>query len=85
MRNKEKVYLFDNKKNVQKVLYSLYLACAILLATDFFYPRHTIHPWEGLIGFYALYGFLGCVVLVLVAKAMRKVVMRKEDYYHVDD
>jgi hypothetical protein len=32
-------------------------------------------------GFYAIYGFVACVVLVVVATAMRRLVMRAEDYY----
>jgi hypothetical protein len=43
--------------------------------------RHVERSWEGFPGFYAIYGFAGCVFLVLVAKQMRKVVMRDEDYY----
>ncbi|MBY6016215.1 hypothetical protein KUW04_00190 [Halomonas denitrificans] len=58
-----------------------YGICAALLALDFVVHRHTEHPWETLLGFYPLYGFVGCVVLVLLAKVMRKVVMRPEDYY----
>jgi len=38
----------------------------------------TIDAWPG---FYAVYGFVGCVILVLLAKEMRKVVMRDERYY----
>jgi len=40
-----------------------------------------VHAWEALPGFYALFGFVACVVLVLIAKEMRKVLMRDEDYY----
>ncbi|WP_246814368.1 hypothetical protein [Ferrimonas balearica] len=58
-----------------------YGICVALLALDFVVHRHTEHPWETLLGFYPLYGFVGCVVLVLLAKVMRKVVMRPEDYY----
>ncbi|MBW3138636.1 hypothetical protein KUV56_03715 [Ferrimonas balearica] len=58
-----------------------YGICVALLALDFVVHRHTEHPWETLLGFYPLYGFVGCVVLVLLAKMMRKVVMRPEDYY----
>ena len=32
-------------------------------------------------GFYGIYGFVGCVFLVLAAKELRKLVMRSEDYY----
>jgi hypothetical protein len=37
-----------------------------------------------LFGFYALYGFVACVLLVLLAAEMRKLVMRDEDYYERD-
>ena len=46
--------------------------------------RHTYLNWEKLPAFYAFYGFVACVLLVLIAKEMRKVLMRKEDYYDVD-
>jgi hypothetical protein len=32
-------------------------------------------------GFYSVYGFVACVLLVLLAKEMRKLLIRKEDYY----
>ncbi|MGE3851000.1 MAG: hypothetical protein AB7K09_04595 [Planctomycetota bacterium] len=38
-------------------------------------------PFEGWFGFYAVYGFIACTVLVLVSTQMRKVVKRNEDYY----
>jgi len=44
-----------------------------------------VHPFEALWGFYAIYGFVACVVLVLLAKEMRKILMRDEDYYDRDD
>ncbi len=77
----EKVYLFDRPQNVQRLLRGLYLACALLLALDFVIHRHIAYPPERLPEFYAIYGFVGCVVLVLVAKWMRGFLMRPEDYY----
>lgn len=77
----EKKYWLDQPKNIKLILRILYVICAGLLLADLLIHRHAIHSWEDLFGFYALYGFIGCVVLVLVAKEMRKVVMRKEDYY----
>ena len=67
-----------------KVFLSL---CVVLLVLDFGFlhlRHHVVHPWENLFGFYALYGFVACVLLVLAAKQLRKVVMRKEDYYDAD-
>ena len=37
--------------------------------------------WEEWFNFYGFYGFIGCVFLVLMAKELRKLVMRDEDYY----
>ena len=80
----ENKYLFDNPKNVKRVLHFLYGCCALLFLLDFVIHRHVIHSWENLWGFYPLYGFVGCVVLVLVAKWMRTFLMRPEDYYGDD-
>lgn len=81
----EKTYLFDNPRNVSRLLLVFYFMCGLLFIADFVVHRHTAHPWEGIPGFYAFYGFIACVVLVLIAKEMRKVLMRKEDYYDVDE
>ncbi|MCZ6723655.1 MAG: hypothetical protein O6938_06995, partial [Gammaproteobacteria bacterium] len=62
----EKTYLFDNPSNVKRILHILYGCCAVLFVLDFVILRHAIHSWENLWGFYAIYGFVGCVVLVLV-------------------
>lgn len=77
----EKQHLFDNPKNIRRVLALLYVSCILLFILDFIVHRHLLHRWEGLLGFYAVYGFVGCVVLVLVAKWMRTFLMRGEEYY----
>ena len=84
-QNDEKTYLFDKPRNVSRLLLGFYVICGGLFLADFIAHRHTAHPWEGIPGFYAIYGFVACVVLVLIAKEMRKVLMRKEDYYDVDE
>jgi uncharacterized membrane protein YesL len=63
----EKKYIFDNPKNVQKVLYGLFGCLVLLLSIE---------------GFYAIYGFVACAFLVLAAKyILRPLVKREEDYY----
>jgi hypothetical protein len=76
-----KRHIFDKPINVRRVLWGLYACCAVLLGLDLIIHRHTEHPWEQLWGFYPLYGFVGCVVLVIVAKWMRTFLMRGEGYY----
>ena len=73
--------LWDNPQNVKRLLYVFYFICAVLFLVDFFVHRHMVHTWESLWGFYAIYGWVACVILVLVAKELRKVLMRREDYY----
>ena len=76
-----KRHVFDDPRNVKRVIHSLYAVCALSLVAEIFVDRHSERWWEGLFGFYSLYGFVACVLLVLIAKELRKVLMRKEDYY----
>ena len=77
----EKQHFFDNPRNIKRALWAFYAICAGLLAFDVIYHRHVTTPAESLFGFYAVYGFVACVLLVLIAKQMRKVLMRREDHY----
>jgi len=74
-------HVFDNPRNVKRVIWILVALCGLTFVLDFVLHRHVDHPWEAFTGFYAAYGFVACVLLVLAAKAMRVVLMRKEDYY----
>lgn len=72
---------FDKPENISKILKVFYTICVLLVVADFIVHRHIYHDWENVPAFYAIYGFVGCVILVLIAKVMRKVLMRGEDYY----
>lgn len=80
----EKTHLWDKPENVNLFLRIFYVLCVGLVLLDFFVHRHVAHPWERFFGFHAFYGFIACWLLVVVAKLMRKVLMRGEDYYDVD-
>ena len=80
----EKRHVFDDPRNVKRLLRVLYVVCAGLVLIDFVHHRHVAHSWENLWGFYAVYGFVACVALVLIAKEMRKLLMRSEDYYDAE-
>lgn len=77
----EKSYWLDRKSNVDKIFWGLVLICGGLFCADFFYHKHINFEFEHWLGFYGWYGFVCCVSLVLLAKQMRKVVKRDEDYY----
>lgn len=74
--------MFDNPRNVTRVLLIFFASLVVLLIPDFFYHKHSYFPWDEWPEFYPVFGFVACVVLVLVAKyVLRPLVMRKEDYY----
>lgn len=78
----EELGMFDKPKNVKRLLYTFYTCVVLLLLVDIFYHKHAIFPWEGAFAFYSVYGFVACVILVIVAKyVLRPMVMRDEDYY----
>jgi hypothetical protein len=77
----EKTHFFDKPENVQKLLRVFYVCCVLLALLDFVIHRHVYHPLERVWLFYPVYGFVGCVLLVLVAKWMRTFLMRDEAYY----
>ena len=80
----EKQHIWDDPRNLKRLLKVFYIICAGLVLTDIVHHRHAIHTWENLWGFYAIFGFVACVALVLIAKEMRKVLMRGEDYYDAE-
>lgn len=75
----------DEKRNVNRVVNSLYVICALLFAADFFYDKHVTLGIEKIPGFYALYGFFMCAALVISARWMRTFLMRREDFYAPND
>ena len=74
-------YWLDDRRNVDKIFYGLVLACAGLFLADWFYHKHVNFAFENWFGFFAWYGLICCVALVLLAKRLRKWVKRDEDYY----
>ena len=75
----------DKAANVRMLIILTVIICIGLFVADFFLHRqdHPLDeiPWEGWYGFYAIYGFLAYTFIVIAAHGLRKLVMRKEDYY----
>lgn len=72
---------------VRRILTGLYAGCAFFLLLDlgfflFGFDKHPYLRWEKWPGFYGVFAFVACVLLVLVARfLLRPLVMRREDYY----
>ncbi|ODS25127.1 hypothetical protein AB835_00215 [Candidatus Endobugula sertula] len=72
---------FYQPNTIRWILRAFYTSCIVLVIVDLVVHRHIITSLEKIPAFYALYGFVACVILVLIASQMRKVLMRDEDYY----
>lgn len=69
-----------NRKIIKGVSY---IALFLVFAADFFVHRHhATFIWDAIPGFGAVYGFVSCVLMIIVFKFVGHVwLMKKEDYY----
>lgn len=77
----EKRGWFDKKENLVLFLRIFYGSLVVLLVLDLFVDKHPFFGFDGAPSFSAAYGFISCVLLVLIAKVLRMFVMRDEDHY----
>ncbi|MDH3208404.1 MAG: hypothetical protein OEO79_17515 [Gemmatimonadota bacterium] len=86
---KEPVGWMDKPDTVKRLFTIFYVICAVLLASELLLlgaENAHPHPLEERMRFlvYPIYGFVSFWFLVLVAKPMRKLLIRSEDYYEQD-
>jgi hypothetical protein len=77
----EKPGWLDRKENVTKIVRALYVVCGLVILADLVARTHPETNIDSIKFFYGVFGFVASVVLVLIAKQMRKVLNRPEDYY----
>ena len=60
-----------------------YLILVLLIVVDFVIPRHEIHFFgDEIPGFWSLFGFIACVLIVIVSKWIGHMgFMQNENYY----
>ena len=78
---KREIKIFDKPKNVKIFLSLFYASLIVLLTIDFFIHKHADFPWEAAPDFFAVYGFVSCVLLIFIAKILRFFIKRNENYY----
>ena len=75
-------FVKDTLKILAKYFTQFIIAiAAFLILIDFTIHRHAYFSLEEIYGFPAAFGFISFVFIVLVGKFLRKILMRKEDYY----
>lgn len=73
-------FLRDNSDTLKWIFFA-YLAFAVVF--DFFADRHHAHFWaDYIIGFWAIFGLIGCLGMIVICKGISHVwLMKDEDYY----
>lgn len=78
---KKELTIFDNPKNIKRFLIIFYSSLVVLFISEFFIHPHPAFAFERIKGFSAVYGFFSCVLLIFLAKILRLIVMKKDNYY----
>ncbi len=71
----------DNPTVKRRIRAALYIVCAALLGAELLIVRGSHNLIESIPFFYALYGFASLVFAVFLAKGLRAIVGRDEDYH----
>lgn len=80
-----------SKPAARRVLIGLHLAALLAVLVEWLVPLasdgYALERVQALdfTGSYAVYGFVSCVILVLLGLVLRRVVMRPESFYREDD
>jgi hypothetical protein len=80
---KEPIGWMDKPEVVKRLFLAIYVVAGLLIVAELILGKESEHPhpWEWPPLFYAAYGFISFWFLVLVAKPMRNLLIRSEDYY----
>ena len=75
---------------MRRIWLMIFVAALILsFAVDFLLSGgdgHGDFPWSHILGFFALFGFITCVAIVIISKLIGHYwLQRKEDYYDRND
>lgn len=73
--------------SMNKVLITLgIISLASVIIEILFVQPHIQYWWHGLVGFDLIFGFIGCIAIIVISKLAGKAfIQRKEDYYDGGD
>ncbi len=68
-------------KTMKRIAYAILI---LIIVVDFFIPRHEIHfIGDGITGFWSLFGFVACILIILISKWIGRLgIMQDENYYN---
>ncbi len=82
---KKPVVFFDKPENIRRLTVGFFAVLALLPVAEWFIHGHAHFAWEQMPCFSAAFGFVACVAVIFTAKALRRVLGRRETYYETDN
>lgn len=71
----------EGNRHARKVVWAMWIACALLLAVDPLVHKHGEFAFEEWFGFHAVFGLAAGALVVVLARLLRVAVERPEDFY----
>jgi hypothetical protein len=73
-------YLNEHSRMLKRIFFVFLILTVVF---DFYAARHEPHFFgDAIIGFWSLFGILGCLGMIIFCKGLSRVwLMKKEDYY----
>ena len=68
-------------KTMKRIAYATLI---LIILIDFFIPRYEIHFFgDGITGFWSLFGFVACILIILISKWIGHLgIVQDENYYN---
>lgn len=83
MENKK--HWLDEPQNVKKVWRIFLAILALTVIAEIGVHLHPHFEIEGIFGFHAVYGFITCALMIIVAKLLGLILKRQDTYYGADN
>lgn len=82
---KPHTHWLDEPRNVKRLWRGSLVVLALTVVAELFAPLHPHFEIEAIPGFNALFGFLSCAAMIVVAKLLGFLIKRPDTYYGADD
>ena len=81
VKSESELHWLVRRKTIRLLWWIFSMILALTLLAQFFVHIHEYFSVDGWPGFYAIFGFLTCVAMVLFAKVLGFVLKRPENFY----